>query len=226
MTRQRVTLYLLLSVVAASAAVLSFAALEGLAETCGFSPTLSPLLPLVVDAGAAAGSIVWLANWVQPAATAYGRALALLLLGSSVGGNALGHYLAAYDLRPHWTVVVGVSAIAPATLGALAHLLVLVGRPPKKEPLDEESTEQSTAGETGDDEFVLPDRRDAIDTSSIPAIVDDLRAIAVEAGRSLTQDEVRTIYGVGADKAGKVRRLLGWWPRAVEQSDQAEVLAR
>lgn len=129
MTRQRAALYVLLAVVALAAAVLSFSALRDLALLCGFAPGLAWLLPVVIDAGAAAGSIVWLARWTPPAATRYGRLLAVALLGSSVGGNALGHGLDAYGTRPNWLVVVGVSAIAPTVLGALVHLVVLVGRP-------------------------------------------------------------------------------------------------
>ena len=111
----------------------------------------------------------------------------------------------------------------PRRLAALVD--ALVGRLAVSRPADERTT-QSTAGEPVEDEFVLPDRRDDVDTDSIVAIVDDLRAIAVGAGRPLTQDEVRAIYGIGAEKAGKVRRQLGWWPRAVEQSDQSKALTR
>lgn len=136
MNKQRVILYGLLSIVAAAAAVLSFAALRDLAITCGFSAQLAPLLPVTIDAGAAAGSLAWLGN-AAPAAHAYGRALALVLLTASVGGNALGHGLAAYETRPNWLVVVGVSAIAPAVLGALVHLVVLVGRAQEGSAQDE-----------------------------------------------------------------------------------------
>ena len=59
MTGRRV-LFLLLAVVAAAAAVLSFSALRDLALLCGFAAELAWLLPVVVDAGAAAGSLVWL----------------------------------------------------------------------------------------------------------------------------------------------------------------------
>lgn len=127
MNRQRVVLYGLLTVVAGAAAVLSFAALRDLATTCGFAPSLAWLLPVVIDAGAAAGSLAWLGS-AAPSARTYGRTLALLLLASSVGGNALGHGLAAFQARPHWLVVVGVSAVAPAVLGALVHLVVLAAR--------------------------------------------------------------------------------------------------
>ncbi|MCW0215230.1 MAG: DUF2637 domain-containing protein [Pseudonocardia sp.] len=122
-------LHLLLAVVAISAAVLSFDALHGLAVLCGFTPRLAPLLPLTVDAGAAAGSLVWLGRESGPARV-FGRRLALLLLGGSVAGNALGHGLAAYAAHPHWVVVVVVSAVPPAVLGAVVHLAVLAGRAP------------------------------------------------------------------------------------------------
>lgn len=124
----RAVLYLLLSVVATAAAVLSFAALRDLALVCGFAAQLAWLLPVVVDAGAAAGSLVWLGGNVGAAARMFARALALALLGLSVAANALGHGLAAFGLAPAWWVVVIVSAIAPAVLGAVVHLAVLVGR--------------------------------------------------------------------------------------------------
>ena len=124
----RRVLFGLLGVVAAAAAVLSFAALRDLALLCGFSPQLAWLLPVVVDAGAAAGSLVWLGGWAASSARRFARALALALLGSSVAANALGHGLAAFALAPPWWVVVIVSAVAPAVLGAVVHLAVLVGR--------------------------------------------------------------------------------------------------
>jgi len=58
----------------------------------------------------------------------FASTLALTLLGLSVGANALAHGLDAYRLAPAWWVVVAVSAIAPAVLGAVVHLAVLVGR--------------------------------------------------------------------------------------------------
>ena len=127
MTERRV-LFLLLAAVAAAAAVLSFAALRDLALVCGFAPELVWLLPVVVDAGAAAGSLVWLGGAVSTTARRFARALALGLLTLSVAANALGHGLEAFGLAPAWWVVVIVSAIAPAVLGAVVHLAVLVGR--------------------------------------------------------------------------------------------------
>jgi hypothetical protein len=62
----------------------------------------------------------------------------------------------------------------------------------------------------------LPDRRDAVDTDSRAAICDDLQAIARRTGRQFTQDEVKTMYGIGTDKAAWARRQLGWWPQAVD----------
>jgi hypothetical protein len=130
----RTVLHLLLLVVAGSAAVLSFAALRDLALICGFAPWLAWLLPVVVDAGAAAGSLVWLGGWSAESARRFARSLALALLGLSVAANALGHGLAAFALAPAWWVVVVVSAVAPAVLGAVVHLAVLVGRPVHQVP--------------------------------------------------------------------------------------------
>jgi Protein of unknown function (DUF2637) len=125
----RIVLFGLLAVVAAAAAVLSFSALRDLALLCGFAPQLAWLLPIVADAGAAAGSLVWLGGRTDELARRFARTLALTLLGLSVGANALAHGLDAYRLAPAWWVVVAVSAIAPAVLGAVVHLAVLVGRP-------------------------------------------------------------------------------------------------
>ncbi|MDN5861565.1 MAG: DUF2637 domain-containing protein [Pseudonocardia sp.] len=134
----RTVLYGLLSVVATAAAVLSFSALRDLALTCGFVPQLAWLLPVVVDAGAAAGSLVWLGGHAATAARSFARALAVSLLSLSVAANALGHGLAAFALAPAWWVIVIVSAVAPAVLGAVVHLAVLVGRPvPGPDPDDE-----------------------------------------------------------------------------------------
>lgn len=119
----RTLLFALLAVVAGAAAVLSFAALDELGALCGFG-ALSPLLPVVIDAGAAAGSVAWLARGGGEARS-FGRILALLLLGSSVAGNALSHALSAYAVTPTWGVVVAVSAVPPAVLGAVVHLAVL-----------------------------------------------------------------------------------------------------
>lgn len=253
MTRQRVALYLLLLVVAAAAAVLSFDALKGLALICGFTPELAWLLPVTIDAGAAASSIVWLGT-AAPGARSYGRTLALVLLASSVGGNALGHGLAAYGVKPHWGVVVAVSAIAPAVLGALVHLVVLAGRPqsPTSPPtgrdrattpaddtpedtLDEEAAElfeaaQAERAEEQAEEQAevggLPDRRAAVDVSRDGAVIDDLRAVAGRTGRRYSRDEVKEMYGIGSPRASRLLTLIGWMPRENQQAEQAAGAAR
>jgi len=129
----RVVLFALLAVVAAAAAVLSFSALRDLGLACGFDPHLAWLLPLVVDAGAAAGSVTWLS---QPpgAARWFGRRLAVVLLLASVAGNAVGHVLEAYRLVASWPLVVAVSALAPAVLASVVHLVVLAVRDDTERP--------------------------------------------------------------------------------------------
>ena len=144
----RFVLFALLAIVAVAAAVLSFDALRSLALLAAFAPALAWLLPVVVDAGAASGSLVWLSR-PGGRAEAFGRALALTLLGSSVAGNAVSHGLAAYGLRPPWWLVVLVSGIAPAVLGAVVHLAVLVGSAPNSGRPTGAPTGAQNAGPTG-----------------------------------------------------------------------------
>lgn len=204
MTRHRAALYVLLATVAAAAAVLSFAALRDLALACGFDGWLAPLLPVTVDAGAAAGSIVWLGR-SAPAAAGYARTLALTLLAGSVAGNALGHGLEAYGARPHWLVVVGVSAIAPTVLGALVHLVVLVGRPDPESPALSAVDE---ADPTGDP--TTPDRPEVDPPMSDDEILAEVREWAVDLGRPPSRDEMLDRYRIGAGRCRRLRRTLGW----------------
>ncbi|MGQ0479699.1 MAG: DUF2637 domain-containing protein [Pseudonocardia sp.] len=125
----RAAMWMLLAVVAGAAAVLSFSALRDLAILCGFTPGLAWLLPVVIDAGAAAGCLVWLrtgGEYYYP--SRFARSLTWTLLAASVAGNAVVHYLTAYSLTPPWWLVVAVSAVAPAVLGAVVHLAVLTAQ--------------------------------------------------------------------------------------------------
>jgi hypothetical protein len=145
MAAGRRVLFTLLAVVAAAAGLLSFSALRDLAVVCGFARHLAWLLPVVIDAGAAAGSLVWLGGADCRVARRFGRALAIGLLTLSVAANALGHVLEAFRVATPWWVVVVVSAVSPGVLGAVVHLAVLVGR-----------LEPATAGEG--DELLCEDR--------------------------------------------------------------------
>lgn len=122
----RALLAVLLGVVAAAAAVLPFSALNELGRPCGFAG-LAPLLPVVLDAGAAAGTLVWPTRPDGPARR-FGRGLAVALLGASAAGNAVGHLLVALAVTTPWWLVVAVSAVAPTVLGAVVHLAVLAAQ--------------------------------------------------------------------------------------------------
>lgn len=125
----RAAVWFLLVVVAGAAAVLSFDALRSLGLLCGFAPALAWLLPVVVDAGAAAGCLAWLGRAGRGSTpTRFARTLTVVLLVASVAGNAVVHGLAAYRLAAPWWLVVAVSAVAPAVLGAVVHLAVLVAQ--------------------------------------------------------------------------------------------------
>lgn len=102
MTRR--ALWPLLAVVAAAAAVLSFASLRDLAVLCGYPTRLVPLFPIGADAGAVAACLTWLGG--RSAATPVGRRLTWLLLCASVALNAVVHALTASGLGPTWWLVV------------------------------------------------------------------------------------------------------------------------
>lgn len=122
-----------LAVVAASAAVLSFTALHDLAVACGITGAvlglpLAALLPVAVDAAGVVATRLWLTLSAAHPARSSARAVALSAVVLSIAGNGAQHGLAAYGLTPPWWAVVGVSAVAPVALAAVAHLAALVGR--------------------------------------------------------------------------------------------------
>jgi hypothetical protein len=114
-----------LAVVALAAAVLSFDALRQLAVLAGTPATLAWLLPVTIDAAALVATRVWLAGGAPGRARSFARFLALGMIGLSVAGNAVSHWLVAYQVTPPWWAVVAVAAVPPAVLGAVAHLAAL-----------------------------------------------------------------------------------------------------
>jgi hypothetical protein len=114
-----------LAVVALAAAVLSFDALRQLAVLAGTPATLAWLLPVTIDAAALVATRVWLAGGAPVRARSFARFLALGMIGLSVAGNAVSHWLVAYQVTPPWWSVVAVAAVPPAVLGAVAHLAAL-----------------------------------------------------------------------------------------------------
>lgn len=130
---------LLLVIVAAAAAVLSFDAIRLLAVACGFSAELAWLLPIAIDAGAAAGVIVWLVRIFPDDARAFAARFAAVMLLVSVAANFVSHWFAADHIAPPWWVIGAVSTIAPATLWVIVHLSVLAFRPPAPEDAHEDA---------------------------------------------------------------------------------------
>lgn len=221
MTAGRRMLGGLLLVVAVAAAVLSFSALRDLAEACGFSDRLAWLLPVVVDAGAAAGSVVWLGGQVTHRARRFARGLALTLLLSSVAANALGHGFAAYGARPHWTVVVLVSAIAPAVLGAVVHLAVLVGRAgsvaPEEVPVARPVDTVDDGEDLAADDELVPDGPD-------PVMVDERGLSLNWADAPLPEDEAAG--GAAPDRADRLIAEGAGRRRLARELDITEHAAR
>lgn len=128
MNRPRIT-WCGLAVVAVAAAVLSFDALRHLAVMVGTPGTLAWLLPVTVDAAAVVATRVWLAGGAPARAWRFARVLALTMVALSVAGNAVSHWLVAYQVEPAWWAVVAVASVPPLVLGATAHLAALAAAP-------------------------------------------------------------------------------------------------
>lgn len=116
-----------IGVVALSAAVMSFATLWRLAERANAPSQLAWLLPVAIDATIVLATAVWIAGQAGHRVTRYARGLALCALTLSVAGNAAEHGMTAYGLAAPWWVLVTVSAVPPAALGATVHLAALLG---------------------------------------------------------------------------------------------------
>lgn len=123
-----------LGVVAASAAVLSFAAVRDLAAAASYPPGLAWLLPVVIDTTAVMSSRIWLGAPAQPGAVRYARALALSGAAVTITANITQHALAAYQLTAPWWLIAALAAVPPAALVAVAHLVALLTRTPPLPP--------------------------------------------------------------------------------------------
>jgi hypothetical protein len=111
-----------MTLVALSAAALSYQSLMRLGELCGYG-SLAWLYPLVVDLGAAASCATWLHVRSRQA-----LGMTWSLLATRVLLNGTTHYLMSTGIPPSWLLVVAVSAVPPTVLGLCVHLAVGLGR--------------------------------------------------------------------------------------------------
>jgi hypothetical protein len=121
-------IFALLLVVGVAAAVISFDSLTSLGKRSGFNPDLAWLLPIVVDAGAIAGTSVFLFTEKKSPPRRFGGRLGIALLVMSILGNGTDHFLEAYSLPAPWWLIVIVAAIAPSVLATMVHLAGLLVR--------------------------------------------------------------------------------------------------
>src|SRR5690606_34876655 len=135
----------------------------------------------------------------------YARKLAWACIAASVLGNAGQHGMEAYGVVPPWYVVVAVSAVPPAMLGAVVHLGHLIGRGRVEESgedtvepephVEEQGVEEPVVAEPQPEEKPEPQRR-----RSAAVEVDEQRLaelIAAGAGRRTIAKEL----GISVHKA-------------------------
>jgi hypothetical protein len=56
----------------------------------------------------------------------------------------------------------------------------------------------------------LPDRRAAVNTADLTAVIADLRSVSGRTGRRYSRDDIRRMYGIKSDRAMTARRMLAW----------------
>ncbi|TDV40124.1 DUF2637 domain-containing protein [Actinophytocola oryzae] len=183
-----------LAAVAVAASVLSFASLRHLAEACGTSGRLAWLLPVAIDAAAVVATRVWLARQAPAPARRQARRIALGAIVLSVVGNAVDHVLAAYRIVPPWWTVVAVAAVAPAVLGAVAHLVALVVAP-------DEDHEVTGAGEPGEPPLASP-------ALQLLQTAEELVRAAEEEGAPMGRETLAGHLGVTPNQARQVLAVL------------------
>jgi hypothetical protein len=110
--------------VAVACAWLSFDALAALAVRVGVAEHSAWLVPVLIDAGALAGTIAWRRRSSTATERTVGRRLSLSLIFVSMVGNALEHAAAAVDAgRGAWVVAsVGLAILPPPVLATVLHM--------------------------------------------------------------------------------------------------------
>ncbi len=192
----------------------SFSGLRSLAIVTGWPETLSPLLPLTVDAYAMTATRVWLA-----ASTGSGRARrfarwnAIGAIVLSVAGNATWHLIAVRLLVVSWATVLAVGSIPALVLGLVSHLGVLRGQVdpvPAARVVRTEAVPGTPALGTGRP-AVRPE--DGSQYATEEELVAAARAAdrahqARNGGRPLTRDALRRELRVGGARATAIARRL------------------
>jgi hypothetical protein len=183
-----------LGVVLLAAAALSFEAIQALALAVGIGPRLAWLLPITVDAGAAVSCAVWLGGRSPDDAARFAGRMTWALLGVTVLGNAGQLGMHAYGITPPWLVAALVGAIAPAVVGSVVHLVVLLTRRPADEVV--------VAAEPVRGEIEVVAIESAADEDEL---LPKVREWIAEQPGAPSQRQLRSEFGVGAERA---RRLL------------------
>lgn len=188
-------------VVGLAAATLTFTTLRGLADTVGFREVVfgvlptAWLLPVTIDAAGIVAARVWLRGSAPAVAVEYARKLTWACIASSIVGNAGQHVMAEFAIDPPWWVVVLVTAIPAATLGAVVHLGHLVRRQPGGD------SQASTGAQSTQASTEIPE------TPEIPEVPESPeRQPAGDAGDELVA-KARELVAAGAGRPKLVKEL-------------------
>jgi hypothetical protein len=118
--------YVLAGIVALVVLIVSSNYLHEYATGAGMADWLAWTLVVALDAGGAAGTLVWVVS--DGPARAWGRGIAVANLGGSVLGNILGHLLEAKAINGGVFLQILTGVVYPAELWAMVHLALVFRR--------------------------------------------------------------------------------------------------
>lgn len=218
-----------LAVIGAAALVVSARYLALLAQILGWETWTSWLLPVAVDLLAAYAVRCWLSGDAEVDVRRFARKVAIAALAVSILGNAAAHILIAWpgllgDVA-RIALTVGVGAVPPIALFVAVHLYAIGASPlptrrasprvdvgsgvvhsPEPQSLPEVEASESATPVTPQlhavrvaDEFptVMLEQARELDSTHMN-----------EHGRPMSQDKLRTTFGIGKERAAKLQRAI------------------
>lgn len=210
----------LVAVSAAAAVLASFVFLRDLAIHAGWPTWTAPLLPLSLDALAAAALTEYRRTRSRTAA-----AVSVGTVAATVTGNAVSHLLSTNILDPGWAVVTAVGSVPAAAVALVVHLFTGRSDPEWNHAQATHPSSTGTGPGPGPGSSPAPSSATATTPAAAPAAASATKPPPSRSRRSRTDqqllDEIRELgledasldtwtsrLSVGKTRAQKLRRLL------------------
>lgn len=198
--------YALVAIVGATAATVSAYYLWRLAVATGEPDWLAWSLPVTLDAGAAGGTILWVAGPAR--VRVWARGIALSALAGTLVGNALSHLIAVGVVPVSPVLVVAIGVTSPAMAAALAHLahLAVLAHQPATDASERLGVSADASAEAAGAASVMdqPDSPSPVDASRDASRIDQPPVPAAD--EALSDSSIRSVESSIASAPAAPRR--------------------